>query len=789
MALSASSRVAAPDQAQGSTMKDGTPSSSKRHVDLVEMPVIVCPLQNLGNTCYFNSGVQLLVNCPQFVYCLSDSPLHYPRFQWYIERVSRLCGAAALQLFRSFAQLVYDMEFARLGVEGALEPQRALDSLSAVHPLFEGRGQQDCPEMVSAVIANLSEVGRSDIDLDSLMASFEADSLILRNGAGSSIEDLPQTDNSGHATWPGEDAIVGLECRPMYAADHVNHVALQPFRGIHSSCDLESEVAMTHPIYRNYQLPVFPGSWSNINALRICQLVNYENELLEIKEKIRKDGLPVGAFCKPKVYHNSVTDGFTGKLLSEIRCHTCQRSSRIVESFSSLTITIPSPARRLQYSKKHPEVQRLKSDGTPQNLSSALYWRSIFSWFYAATQLIFSLFTGFSSRGNCPVSLQECLDIHFEPVELKGSNMYHCSTCDAKREATKRETLLVLPEYLLLHMKRFEQGKCFNTKKTDAVIYPLSWNTGEAREMDVLRLRRYMNKTVLMPPLLSGTYSTAASEGDNNLFEGSSRPTTTQGPNDRAKGVPDGNPSCPHELAVTCNPELEIPIDSYTLEAVVNHHGTLANGHYTAFARKKTQSKDVWLYLNDNELMPTDVNTVADSEEYLLLYKKQSLYSRSEKFEKLRLKARELLAKPSPVSAMRRTAFGGASGYDSDRTGSDEPQPGGGGEIVYISRHWLQRMTFMEEPGPIYNRLEYRTERKGGAMSPSSSDTLPGAMPNLPMSKNTTSPPYASAPPVEWFYVPLQQCEYDAFYNMYGGNRAVTQREYAALREEQGRCR
>lgn len=37
------------------------------------LPIICCPLQNVGNSCYFNSVIQLLANCQAFVYSLRNS--------------------------------------------------------------------------------------------------------------------------------------------------------------------------------------------------------------------------------------------------------------------------------------------------------------------------------------------------------------------------------------------------------------------------------------------------------------------------------------------------------------------------------------------------------------------------------------------------------------------------------------------------------------------------------------------------------------------------------------------
>ncbi|RNC37128.1 ubiqitin hydrolase, partial [Trypanosoma cruzi] len=99
-----------------------------------------------------------------------------------------------------------------------------------------------------------------------------------------------------------------------------------------------------------------------------------------------------------------------------------------------------------------------------------------------------------------------------------------------------------------------------------------------------------------------------------------------------------------------------------------------------------------------------------------------------------------------------------------------------GKRVVYISRPWLQRMAFMEEPGPILNRLCYCIGEDQGHKANSRQEVQGSHNRRGRMSHGL---------PVEWFYVPLRCDEYDAFYKMYGGNTALTQREYEELYEAQ----
>ncbi|KAF5220912.1 hypothetical protein ECC02_006072 [Trypanosoma cruzi] len=732
-----------------------TPASAP----LFETPFILCPLVNLGNTCYFNAGVQLFANCIPFVYGLRNSPFRHPFLGSRALKYCRTGGKASQALFQAFAELLYDMEFARLGQGEALSPLKALDCLAAVHPAFEGRGQQDCPEMVNVLIANLSEEGRQNVELEALLCSFEEDAL-TRAASDAVLVDVVGRDNI-----PNSHSTVGMDFRSM-PHEHptgvlINEETLKLCS--HSVTDKEEKIEIPSSFLfagkPNMLSFNFPGSWWTYNTFQLMQTVNHDNEQLDRKERARKDRPQQNTFCPPKLHYNSVTDCFTGYMLSEVQCHTCNSTSRIVEEFSSLTIDVSSYSQRMQYARRHPEA-RCSAEQRPfmqQKSRGPLQWWNPFVWIGALTRFFFSFFKGFSDYIDYPITLKECLDIHFEPVVLKGSNSYHCASCNNVSEATKREFLLSLPEYLLLQMKRFEYGTCFNTKKTDPVIFPVSWDIGEAGDADVLRLDDYMHESVMrnMAPSVP-CRSIISTDICTDAIENMTNPMHTQ--------QVDSPISESMEGAYT---EMQSPIYTYTLENVVNHHGSIMGGHYTVYARKKTEEENVWLSLNDEEITRVGVNEVADSEEYLLLYKKQPLQPRSEAVLTLRRKAQCLLSlPPSDGEVLLKEEF----------TDRHDKRDAKGKRVVYISRPWLQRMAFIEEPGPILNRLCYCIGEDQGHKANSRQEVEGSHNRICRMSHG---------PPVEWFYVPLRCDEYDAFYKMYGGNTALTQREYEELYEAQ----
>ena len=100
--------------------------------------------------------------------------------------------------------------------------------------------------------------------------------------------------------------------------------------------------------------------------------------------------------------NSKVVDLFGGQLISTITCDTCGTKSVKFESFTSLTVEIPTP-------------------------------------------------------DFC--TLHECLSKYTKEEKMSGENCYYCQKCNYKREATKKIGIWKLPPNLIILLKRFSFGK------------------------------------------------------------------------------------------------------------------------------------------------------------------------------------------------------------------------------------------------------------------------------------------------------------------------------------------
>lgn len=275
----------------------------------------------------------------------------------------------------------------------------------------------------------------------------------------------------------------------------------------------------------------------------------------------------------------------------------------------------------------------------------------------------------------------------------------------------------------------------------------------------------------------------------------------------------------------TC-PQAPHPVSTYSLVGVINHHGSLSSGHYTTYARKEnSEGKSTWLLFNDDSVVPVDESEVEEAEEYILMYRQQSVVKRPNSIEeRLKQSARDLLQATGNFPSFHFTQKGriqhsrGPTGVERSLNNSQEwrkkgkkttskssssspssatpevhrdstvgrqnsklaslPPRNSATSCVYLSRSWLHRAAFGGDPGPIMNRVCYCSD--ADKMKPLISDSqLPlGVPPHVVVHlKQHADLPHVHIVPLEWFYIPVTMEDYLSFYNYYGGNAWVTVEE------------
>ncbi|EUB63006.1 Ubiquitin hydrolase [Echinococcus granulosus] len=186
-----------------------------------------------------------------------------------------------------------------------------------------------------------------------------------------------------------------------------------------------------------------------------------------------------------------ILDWFNGQLLSTVRCLTCNRCSHAFDEFMYLSLSI---------------------------------------------------------QGSDSTDLMRCIEEFFKSEELSGENLWLCPQCKIPCEAVKTFGMWRLPEYLIIHLKRF---RSYTTcEKIDSYVqFPLT----------DLNLSAFIKSRT-------------------------------------------------------------VSVCTYDLYGVINHHGSVQSGHYTAFCFDLADNK--WWNFNDSRVTELSEAEIPTRAAYVLFYKR-----------------------------------------------------------------------------------------------------------------------------------------------------------------------
>ena len=167
---------------------------------------------------------------------------------------------------------------------------------------------------------------------------------------------------------------------------------------------------------------------------------------------------------------------------------------------------------------------------------------------------------------------------HASEEHLDADNMWYCSHCKGHVRAMKTVALWRLPNVLIIHLKRFEYGNSFRRDKIGILVdFPI---TG----FD-------------LKPFVSATTCSQAN------IETSGHPA---------------------ELIVDETPLI------YDLFGVTNHYGRMGFGHYTAYARRWSESgiENLWSEFDDENIVELDAGdgSVVSAAAYVLFYRRRVIF-------------------------------------------------------------------------------------------------------------------------------------------------------------------
>ncbi|XP_054709372.1 ubiquitin carboxyl-terminal hydrolase 20-like [Uloborus diversus] len=565
-------------------------------------------LQNLGNTCYMNSAIQALSNCPQ----LSNFFLECGAFVHFEKKPG---------LSKSFLRLMKEMWHKKR--PSYVVPSGIAYGIKMVFPVFRGYTQQDAQEFLRCFMDQLHEELKEPVVEMIGMSSTPESQEELDSARGDSA--IPISDDSSQSDGDYETCDSGLSSEMSSCADEITdpqektseppiieladlsvscstQLSTKPAKvkasdsqslinldlGSGDSSLVETVLAANDDKNKDYNPDLSIPNTTRINEnigagdcfVHNSEAIHHHNDndsTSEIKPEIPLSwnekhsayptNLPSSLSSVVKgtgsvqqvIQHKHVSTHslFSSMFAARKRKPIQYRSiisdifdGKILSSVQCLTCDTVSTTKETfqDLSLPIPNKDHLHmihaSQGSQQKTGVCTDVYSHQGWFSSFFSWMLSWFWGPS------VSLQDCLSAFFSADELKGDNMYSCEKCKKLRNGIKYSKVIELPEILCIHLKRFRHEVMYSSKIGSYVSFPL--------------------EGLDMSPFLHKSYP---------------------------RGV-----------------------TTYDLASVICHHGTAGSGHYTTYSLNYLNEQ--WYEFDDQYVTAVDAEMVRHCEAYVLFYRK-----------------------------------------------------------------------------------------------------------------------------------------------------------------------
>ncbi|XP_064415173.1 ubiquitin carboxyl-terminal hydrolase 33-like [Latimeria chalumnae] len=408
-------------------------------------------LKNMGNTCYMNSALQALANCP-------------PLREYFFNFGSLVQAEEKPSILELYQKLLFNIWHKRKS--GYIVPITMVKGIQTMNPMFQGYYQHDVQEFLHFLISQLHE------ELKEAVLEIEEPLSITMDESNSHQKDS--------------------DCKISESCSNSNKVKSDkvPFKGGHTDDDpllLLSEgnnqslptdgqqeknlLNKCHNACVMEDLDKDNANFSSSNSAELHKQAapneDFDSNLTSSPPKVPtvsyamtstiKKSAPLSSPKKKieKTYRSIISDTFDGKISSSVQCLACDSLSQRLENFQDLSLPIP---KRKNLAKLRQSVQMsrgMKGLFGAAKYKAAYIKECIKSWF-----------------GISGVTLQDCLASYFRTEKLKGENTYSCEECKKLRKGVRFSKIKTLPEIVSFHMMRFRHDLEKSTKINTRVSFP-----------------------------------------------------------------------------------------------------------------------------------------------------------------------------------------------------------------------------------------------------------------------------------------------------------------------------
>ncbi|XP_005099115.1 ubiquitin carboxyl-terminal hydrolase 20 [Aplysia californica] len=617
-------------------------------------------LQNLGNTCYLNSAVQSLSNCP-------------PLTQYFLDCAQLIRPEKAPMLSRSYLKLMTELWHKKR--PSYVVPSGVVTGIKAVHPMFRGYTQQDAQEFLRCLMDQLHEELKVAAGSDDSDSEDEGD-----DGGGGGCDDDTNNGNST-AGDPVEDT-ARYHAEPKSSSTAPGEANRRPsFDSMSSHSELDYETCdsgLSSERSSNGERDNISSDENNSDSNETCKLRR--------SDRMRKAsaGGSVAAVENADSVANTKEMKETANLLEKKNEAETQarrpRGKAVMEGGDS----------REQGSPPMPFSGVPTKDGEMQTVSVAAQREQYPVLTLQQQQQSMPkspLKKQSKTRKASNIKYDSIISQTFDGKILSSVRCLNCETVSTTKE-TFQDLSLPIPSKDHLHM--LHSG---HHQVTGGVTPPKGGACGEVHQGWLAWMYSWMKSwfigpTITLQDCLSAFFSADELKGDNmyscekckklrnglkyskvlelpeilsihlkrfrHEFYSSKISTYISFPLEGLDMEPYLHKACKNEVTL------------YDLVAIICHHGTAGGGHYTAYCLNHLNEQ--WYEFDDQYVTEVDVSQVQNCEAYVLFYRKSN-----KKIESVRQRIMEL--ESSEVSILR----------------------------FYLSKQWVSKFHTFAEPGPITN--------------------------------------------------------------------------------------
>jgi len=599
-------------------------------------------LANLGNTCFMNSSLQLLLHIEPLV--------NYFRSGKHAADLNKNSPTRG-EVAKSFYKLIQDIEANTqqknqgLNTASSVSPFELQKAVGNFAPYLMDYSQQDCQEFLRFLLDGLGE------DLKRAESNVIAPALPLKT--------TTNDDNPLAATMPA-NAISGISgmsspgsTKPICSASAPSSPTKMSLADKLRMQTLENRDEPPRSLNNNDEEIDDPNEFINKKSSQRQTTGNTDHSLLHHDTEVGQpsatevvDGSevpvespivnPEGAGDSPaapsappldyaaqaeKAWRDYVrkndsiiTDIFAGQLQSTVECSVCQHKSYTFDPFLDLSVPVPSAPKHVDTSGVEKSMSMLHNTARSVSTYVSNATTRITPWRVRAQAAPVPLDPGVyplkspaagdkdaQARGDgadvaSRCTLGDCLAQFTAEEMLDNENMYLCEKCNQRRKCSKTLKILKYPKVLVIHLNRFRYSSYTREKVHTDVKFPtkslsitpfMEFHHASSTGTDSTNPDESDNPSESLPHVVENgtTDPLGATGGSNASDEDPATSPAEHTPLSSTFSAPELSPAnvaSSVTTAKTTGDEPARPAVLYDLAGISHHSGSMSGGHYIA---------------------------------------------------------------------------------------------------------------------------------------------------------------------------------------------------------------